>query len=288
MEHQLIEKTTHADIGTADFSFNKVIDTFQELPTTSILRSIAAVVPMKMSTGSVINIRRNGVTNSFETVESTMTVNDVSATPLASGLSVEVIHDLFRQYKESAYDYASALLRGIVDKAENDALITFLNTNSLNTTALVLTTPASAEQTLFELTQRVQELVLKMNTPDFRTYEAFAILPYKYAASISALQTYIGAKDENEKRLIVSKIGKTIFYVNPDTTATKVYVGLADHDKKSIAASSIIVGDYQQEILRSTFVESFQENIGILNRYATVVNPLSTTGREMLMEFTIS
>jgi hypothetical protein len=286
MEHQLIEKTTHTDIGTADFSFNKVIDAFQELPTTSILRSIAAVVPMKMSTGSVINIRRNGVTNSFETVESTMTVNDVSATPLASGLSVEVIHDLFRQYKESAYDYASALLRGIVDKAENDALITFLNTNSLNTTALVLTAPSSAEQTLFELTQRVQELVLKMNTPDFRTYEAFAILPYKYAASISALQTYIGAKDKDEKRLIVSKIGKTIFYVNPDTTATKVYVGLAVNG--SIAASSIIVGDYQQEILRSTFVESFQENIGILNRYATVVNPLSTSGREMLMEFTIS
>jgi hypothetical protein len=286
MEHQLIEKTTHTDIGTADFSFNKVIDAFQELPTTSILRSIAAVVPMKMSTGSVINIRRNGVTNSFETVESTMTVNDVSATPLASGLSVEVIHDLFRQYKESAYDYASALLRGIVDKAENDALITFLNTNSLNTTALVLTAPSSAEQTLFELTQRVQELVLKMNTPDFRTYEAFAILPYKYAASISAIQTYIGAKDKDEKRLIVSKIGKTIFYVNPDTTATKVYVGLAVNG--SIAASSIIVGDYQQEILRSTFVESFQENIGILNRYATVVNPLSTTGREMLMEFTIS
>jgi hypothetical protein len=241
---------------------------------------------MKMSTGSVINIRRNGVTNSFETVESTMTVNDVSATPLASGLSVEVIHDLFRQYKESAYDYASALLRGIVDKAENDALITFLNTNSLNTTALVLTAPSSAEQTLFELTQRVQELVLKMNTPDFRTYEAFAILPYKYAASISAIQTYIGAKDKDEKRLIVSKIGKTIFYVNPDTTATKVYVGLAVNG--SIAASSIIVGDYQQEILRSTFVESFQENIGILNRYATVVNPLSTSGREMLMEFTIS
>jgi hypothetical protein len=286
MEHQLIEKTTHTDIGTADFSFNKVIDAFQELPTTSILRSIAAVVPMKMSTGSVINIRRNGVTNSFETVESTMTVNDVSATPLASGLSVEVIHDLFRQYKESAYDYASALLRGIVDKAENDALITFLNTNSLNTTALVLTAPSSAEQTLFELTQRVQELVLKMNTPDFRTYEAFAILPYKYAASISAIQTYIGAKDKDEKRLIVSKIGKTIFYVNPDTTATKVYVGLAVNG--SIAASSIIVGDYQQEILRSTFVESFQENIGILNRYATVVNPLSTSGREMLMEFTIS
>ena len=68
---RLVEETHNDDIGTADFSFNKLIKTFEELPTVSLLREVATTVPMKMSTGNIINIRRNASTNSFETVEAT-------------------------------------------------------------------------------------------------------------------------------------------------------------------------------------------------------------------------
>jgi len=289
MSQVINEKTTHSDISTVDFSFNKVIDAFHELPTTSILRNIAAVVPMKMSTGTVINLRRNGATGSYETVEATLTVNSNSATPLSTGLSIEAVQDLKNQYGEDGYDIAGAMLKGIVDKEENDALITFLNANSLSTPTLTLSDAGNAESTLFEITQRVQELVLKMNTDNYRTFDAFVILPYKAAASVTALNTYVGgAEEENEKRLAVSKIGKTKYFVNPDATATVAYVGLIENNKKTIGASSIVMGDYQTEILTSNHVESFQQRVGIINRYATVVNPLSDTGSEMLMHFTIS
>jgi hypothetical protein len=46
----LVEETHNDDIGTADFNFNTLVKVFQELSTASLIRSVAAVVPMKMST----------------------------------------------------------------------------------------------------------------------------------------------------------------------------------------------------------------------------------------------
>jgi hypothetical protein len=288
MENQITETITNAVIGTADFSFNKVVDVFQELPTTSLVRSIAAVVPMKMSTGQIINTRRQGTTGSFETVVGSLTVNTASSNPIQSGLTVEVLTDLQNQYGMDGYAIAANLLKSIADKEENTAFLTFLSANSLSTPILTLTDPASAEQSLFEITQRVQELVIKMNTPDYRTYSAWAILPYKNAASISALSHYVRGEDAEEKRLILNKIGKTTYYVNPDTTANQIFVGLHEPSKGNMGASSVILGTFEQEILRSADPESFQGKIGILNRYATAVNPLSGAGAEMLMDFIVA
>ena len=132
---RLVEETHNDDIGTADFSFNKLIKTFEELPTVSLLREVATTVPMKMSTGNIINIRRNASTNSFETVEATLTINTASSNPIQSGLSVEAMTDLNNQYGLDGYKIAANLLKGIVDQTENDAFIVFLDANALNTTA---------------------------------------------------------------------------------------------------------------------------------------------------------
>ena len=166
--------------------------------------------------------------------------------------------------------------------------MTFLGANSLATPVLTLSDANSAEPSLFEITQRVQELIIKMNTPSFRTFDAFVILPYKNAASISALSSYVREKELTEERLVVNKIGKTKYYVNPDVTATEAFVGLSDHDKNSLGASSVIMGTFPQEVLRSGVQGTFQQNVGLLNRYATAVNPLSTAGKEMLMSFVIA
>tara|TARA_B100000959_G_C14991875_1_gene628302 strand:+ start:1785 stop:2678 length:894 start_codon:yes stop_codon:yes gene_type:complete len=284
----LVEETHNDNIGTADFSFNTLVKAFEELPTLSLIREIAAVVPMKYSTGQIINIRRQGATNSFETVKSTLTVNTATSDPIQTGISVEVIQDLQNQYGLDGYKIAANLLRGITDNDENTAFLTFLDANSLATPVLTLTDAASAETSLFEITQRVQELVIKMNTPNFRTFDAFVILPYKNAASISALSSYVREKELTEERLIVNRIGKTKYYVNPDVTATTAYVGLSDHDKNSLGASSVIMGTFPQELLRSGVQGTFQQNVGLLNRYATAVNPLSTAGVEMLMSFVVA
>ena len=287
-EELIVEETHNDDIGTADFSFNQVIKTFEQHHSISLIRAIAAVVPMKMSTGTIINVRRNASTNSFETVEATLTINTATSDPISSGISIEAIQDLKNQYGLDGYKMAASMLKGITDKAESDAFITFLDTNSLATPVLTLSDANSAEPSLFEITQRVQELVIKMNTPNYRTFDAFAILPYKNAASISALSHYARGSEEVKEALVVNKIGRTMYYVNPDVTTTTTYVGLADHSKKGMAASSVIMGTFPQQLLRSTHVESFQSNVGLLNRYATAVNPLSDSGSEMLMSFLVA
>lgn len=287
-EKLILEETHNDDIGTADFSFDKLVKTFQEVSSASLIREIAVAVPMKYSTGKIVNIRKQAANDSFETVSANLTVNTATSNPIQTGLSLEAVADLQNQYGLDGYTIASNLLKGIVDAAENTAFMTFLDTNSLSTTALTLSDANSAEPSLFEITQRVQELVIKMNTPNFRTFNAFCVLPYKNAASISALSQYARGDEETKKNLVMSTIGQTHYYVNPDTSATTAFVGLKAKDKKSMGASSVIMGTFAQEILKSTHVESFQAKVGILNRYATAVNPLSDTGAEMLMKFTIS
>ena len=98
-EELIVEETHNDDIGTADFSFNQVIKTFEQLHSISLIRAIAAVVPMKMSTGTIINVRRNASTNSFETVEATLTINTATSNPISSGISIEAIQDLKNQYE---------------------------------------------------------------------------------------------------------------------------------------------------------------------------------------------
>ena len=287
-EKLILEETHNDDIETADFSFDKLIKTFEELSSNSLIREIAATVPMKYSTGKIVNIHKQAANNSFETVEANLTVNTATSDPIQTGLSLEAVTDLKNQYGLDGYAVAANLLKGIVDAAENTAFMTFLDSNSLATPVLTLSDANSAEPSLFELTQRVQELVIKMNTPNFRTFNAFAVLPYKNAASISALSQYARGDEETKKQLVLSTIGQTQYYVNPDTATTTAYVGLKAKDKKSMGASSVIMGTFAQEILRSTHVESFQAKVGILNRYATAVNPLSDTGAEMLMSFVVA
>lgn len=287
-DQTITEETHNDDIGTADFSFDKLITTFQELSTNSLIREVAATVPMKYSTGQIVNIARNASTNSFKTVSAALTVNTATSNPIQSGLSFEATTDLMNQYGLDGYTIAGNLLKGITDAAENTAFMTFIDTNSLATPVLTLSDANSAEPSLFEITQRVQELVIKMNTPTFRTFNAWAILPYKNAASISALSQYARGDEETKKELVMSKIGQTQYYVNPDTSATTAYVGLNSKDKKSMGASSVIMGTFAQELVKSTHVESFQVNIGIVNRYATAVNPLSVSGAEMLMSFVVA
>ena len=58
-EETVLQEATHNDdIGTAEFSFNQLVKAFQEGSTNSLIREVAATVPMKYSTGSIVNIRK--------------------------------------------------------------------------------------------------------------------------------------------------------------------------------------------------------------------------------------
>ena len=248
-EETVLQEATHNDdIGTAEFSFNQLVKAFQEGSTNSLIREVAATVPMKYSTGSIVNIRKQSANNSFETVQANLTVNTATSNPIQSGLSIEAITDLQNQYGMDGYENAGNLLKTITDAS-------FLDTNSLSTAALTLSNAGSAEPSLFEITQRVQELIIKMNTPNFRTFEAWVILPYKNAASISALSHYARGIEETDKKLVLNKMGQTRYYVNPDTSASTAFVGLKSSDKNSIGASSVIMGTFAQELVRATHVE---------------------------------
>ena len=52
-DQTIVEETHNDDIGTADFNFNQLVKAFQQGSTHSLIREVAATVPMKYSTGSI-------------------------------------------------------------------------------------------------------------------------------------------------------------------------------------------------------------------------------------------
>jgi len=268
-------------VATTDENLS-VDSMFQQSRMPSLGRQIFSVVPMHGPTAALFNLKKKPLTNDIELLRTNVAVYPENS--ILTGLTQEVVQDLKSQYGKEANNIIGKLLRGLANDDENIKTQAFLSTHSLAGANLVLSNRANAELNLFEITQRVQELVLQSNIHGLRTYEAYAVLPYSVMGGIMALSKYAGG-DEKERGLFIASIGQTKFYVNPDPLATIAYVGLKSTDNSS--KSSAVFSPYQ-----STIVEAVRPNSGdiaynIFNRYAITASPLHVLGEEMMHSFAI-
>ena len=82
---------------------------------------------------------------------------------LKTGITREAVQDLKSQFGKEADNVIGALFRGISNEVENTALLTVLNAQAKDYGNLQLSESTNAEMNLFETTQRVHEIILKMN-----------------------------------------------------------------------------------------------------------------------------
>ncbi len=256
---------------------------FQQTSLPSLGRLIFSVIPTSGPTSGVFNIKKKAGTNNFELVRNNLEVYPSES--IKTGLTLEVIQDIRNQYGINANQVIGTLLRGLANEQENERTLEFLEAESKLEPVLNLTNAQNAELNTFEIGQRVHELILRANTKNTRTYDSFCVLPYSYAASFAALNTYVGGMDKDESGLFISEIGNTKFFLNPDATSTMAYVGLLDIRNPS--KSSAIFSPYIETVVEAQDPDSGEMSYFIFNRFGIAASPLHETGNEMLFKFSV-
>lgn len=288
----LLEDTTGANapnIATTDENLSAE-QMFQQSALPSLGRQIFSVVPMNGPTAALFNIRKkdesagddgDGVPE-FELVRNEVAV--YATTAIHTGVTKEVIQDLYSQYGKEAEQVVGTLLRGLANDQENTRTMAFLNAQSKSIADLQLTDSLSAETNIFEITQKVHETVLLMNGKNLRTFKAFCVLPYYAGAAVASLNSYVGGEDKDERGLFLAEIGQTKFYMNPDVTSTKAYVGLKDVNPSK---SSAVFSPYRSNVVESQNPSTGDTSYHLYNRFAITASPLHVTDNEMLYTFNI-
>lgn len=272
------------EIATTDENLS-VDAMYQQGALPSLGRQIFSVIPMHGPTAALFNIKNDAVNNKFELVR-----NEVEVYPsdsIKTSITQEVVQDIRSQYGKESIEIIGKLLRGLSNNQENDRTLEFLDANCLDTTDLQLTDSLNAETNLFEITQRVNELVLKANSLNPRTYEAFCVLPYMPGASIATLSNYVGGAEgaKEERGLFLAQVGQIKFYMNPDAESTKAYVGLKDTFNPSKSAA--VFSPYQSQVVEALDPDNGESVYFIFNRFAITASPLHETDNEMLFMFDI-
>jgi len=288
---KLIENTTGANapnVATTDENLS-VNDMFQQALIPSLGRQIFPVEQIHGPTAALFNIRKKpdtvigGVVTQVNDVE--LLRSEVICEPsisISTGITQEAIQDLRNQYGSNANVIVGNMLRGLANRQENASTIAFLNLKSLVGPNLTRSVPTNPRTTMFEIIGRTNELVAKMNIPDYRSYHAYIVLPFSIAGSLMSLAEYVNGKFGEELHLLT--IGKIRVYVNPDPLATDAYVGLHDED---MSKSSGVFSPYMSDVVTSINADTGEEGFHIYNRYALTASPLHTPGEEMFHRFTI-
>ena len=207
-------------------------------------------------------------------------------TAIHTGITQEAVEDVEVKYGKESINIIGNLLRGLANDQENAKLITFLNAQCKSDAALVLTDSGNAELNLFEITQKVHQLILKINSLNLRSYQAFAVIPYIALAGIMGLNQYAGGAEGQPTGLLVAKTGQTEFFINPVAASITAYVGIRDRDDSG--RSSMVFSPYTNEIIEAVNPDSGEITYHIYNRFALTPSPLHVTDNEMLYKFDIT
>lgn len=285
LKNKLVEDITTPGAGDpniAQVDQNLSVDNiFQQTNIQSLARQVCSTVQLMGPSGSLFNIIKKP--DGFKLIRKDLL--EVPSQILKTGITREVIQDLMSQFGKDANTIIGTLFRGISNEIENTTLLDVLKTQGKDYGNLQLTESTNAEMNLFEITQRVHEIILKMNQQYQRTFDAFAIIPYKPLGGIMGLSQYAGAVKKDERGLFITQIGSTKFYLNPDVNDTSAYVGLKDSD--NLSKSSLVFAPYINQIMETVDPDSGEVLYFLVNRFALDSSPLHEVGNEMIYKFNI-
>ena len=291
-----LETSASPNVATIDSKF-PLNDVFQQTDLPSLGRSIFTTVKPNGPFAGIFSL-----TDSHHTSDNSGNFNDARprlilkrsnlecfpSKPFSTELSVEAVKDLEAMYgREMAYKYITKMLRGLCNNYENDKTIEFLDQNAVQTNELKITDTQNSETMMFEISQRVQELSLKMNSLTKRTFSSYAVIPYKYAASIMTTFAYTtGNNSTNVDELLVADFALMKYFVNPDITSDTIYVGLRSPEEPF--CSSGFFGDYGSQLQTIKDPDTGNDIITIYNRFGLAMNPLHCEHNPLLYKFKIT
>ncbi len=261
-----------------------VQDIFQQTQFPSLAKQVCSIVHIRGTTGGIFNVREKEGTNDIELVRRNFAIEKL--VPIKTRITQEAVEDIKNNFGYDARMYIGTMLRSMANNQENQRLIKFCKEFGVDRGTLTVQDPQNAETNFFNLTLKIHQCILEANAKNIRTFESWAIVPYKYLAAVVGIGRYAGGNlegDNRNTRLI--KIGLTNFYINPDVSDQYVYVGLKD--KEFPSRSSIFFGEMASDI--TSVVEQYtgQSQYFIWNRFGLGLNPLHTESNPMLFKFKV-
>ena len=178
---------------------------------------------------------------------------------------------------------------------ETEKIIDLFKNNAVDAGNLTLNdtndAKQNAETNLFYITKKVGDLVIKMNTPNFRTYDSFCILPQTGVGGILGLSfTYSRIDDSTDENrandYFLGKINHTRYYLNPNPNDNNAYVGLKSHKEKGV--NSLIYSPYCMNLTTAYNHNSGERTVGVFTRNSYTIHPLHSPTTPMLFKFTIT
>lgn len=260
-----------------------LVNVFQQTKLPSLGRSVFYEIKLNGPSGGVFNLTDDG--QNLQLVRSDL--NCFPCKTINTHITQESLYDLVHMYgEEYAYKYVSRMLRGLCNVQENEKTLEFLRNNAVDDGALVLSDKLNAETQMFEITNKVQRLCLKMNSLTQRTFSAFAIIPYTHVGSIMTTYAYTTGNNTTDiNELLVADFALMKYYVNPDPNDTYSYVGLRSEVQPY--CSSAFFGEFTNDLQLIHDPNTGNLTFYIYNRFGICQSPLSTPENPMLYKFEI-
>lgn len=273
----LAEGVEATDIADTDEIVSTIID---QKWLDSLAYQICDVQPIHGPTGAVFAVKYDGAKSIVQ--RNNVVVEDDAV--INTGFTLEAIQDMQAQFGKIAINFIAKAFSGVTSNAENTKLLAKLAAVAADQGTLTLTTPANAESNVFEISQKVAESIIAINSVNYRSYDAFVVLPANAAAAFLALGSYFSDTDD-EAGLFIGKKGRIKYYINPEPAATVAFVGI---NSKTPGNSSLIFSPYQHTMMSATDPDTGSTNVYNVNRYAITENALSDVGNEMVHSFTVA
>lgn len=233
----------------------------------------------------------------FEIKSQTIEINTYKT---LTNITQEALEDLLKlsTYNQSSTDEYPALFENFVKSAaghkEVTELLKIVEAKATQANALTLTgsdASDNGETNIFYIQKYVNELIIQMNADNFRTYDAFCILPQKNIGGILGLgTTYSKLSQQNADTrahdYYLTTINNVKYYLNPNKTATSAYVGL--HSSVERGTSALIYSPFSILTTNTTNPDSGERVLGVFVRSGLAINPMHSDTTPMLMKFEIN
>lgn len=287
---QLNERTLSSDISPTETKLD-VETVFQQLRLPSLPRLVFKDYEVKSLHTKVFGITdRDDSSDQYSDIALKSVSNDLiipyDSQQLRTRITLEAMEDFETMYGDPA-SHIAKMLKGVCNQRENNDFIKFLKEKAYDDEDLKLSDPLNSETQMFEITNRVQRCVLRMNSKTMRTFYSYAIVPYKFVGSIMTTFAYTtGLNTTKSSELLVADLGIAKYYVNPDPNDEYCYVGLKHPSIDNL--SSGFFGSLKPFIQKVDETESGNKVYFIFNRYAMCTSPLHEEENPMILKFKIS
>ncbi|CBJ93951.1 hypothetical phage protein [Campylobacter phage CP220] len=297
LENSLKESTNLINEGIdADFYQVMLGDILKDKIKSFIGHHIAEVQPMLQPSGYVF--ARQETQDTFKIIKKQIDVDTNKSIIKISQEAWEDLLNLSNLNKAGNEQTPELFINWVKSSAahkETEKIINLIKENAVDAGNLTLDdtndSKQNAETNLFYISKKVGDLVIKMNSPNFRTYDSFCILPQTGIGGILSLSfTYSRIDDSTDENrandYFLGKINNTRYYLNPNPNDNNAYVGLKSHKEKGV--NSLIYSPYCMNLTTAYNYQSGERTVGIFTRNAYTIHPLHSPTTPMLYKFTIT